>query len=115
MDSRARTYPTGQAKLIRLRDQVCRTPWCDAPIRHNDHAQAVTDGGETTAENGQGLCEACNHAKQAPGWHARPSPHGSIETTTPTGHLHRTRPPALVTIHEVDAPPLYIDYYVLAT
>ncbi|GGO74861.1 HNH endonuclease [Nocardioides deserti] len=117
MDSRARTYPAGLAKFIRLRDQVCRTPWCDAPIRHTDHAEAVADGGQTTAENGQGLCEACNLAKQAPGWHARPSPDdpGTIETTTPTGHQHRTRPPALVTIHEVDAPPLHIDYYVLAT
>lgn len=115
MDSRARTYPAGLAKLIRLRDQVCRTPWCDAPIRHTDHAHTVTDGGETSAENGQGLCEACNLAKEAPGWHARPSPDGSIETTTPTGHRHRTRPPALVTIHEVDAPPLHLDYYVLAT
>ncbi|NHC23957.1 DUF222 domain-containing protein [Nocardioides sp. IC4_145] len=115
MDSRARTYPAGLAKLIRLRDQVCRTPWCDAPIRHTDHADAVADGGETSAENGQGLCEACNLAKEAPGWHARPSPDGSIETTTPTGHRHRTRPPALATIHEVDAPPLHLDYYVLAT
>ena len=28
----------------------------------------------TSRANGQGLCEACNHAKQAPGWRAGPAP-----------------------------------------
>lgn len=39
MDSRARLFPAGLARFIRLRDQVCRTPWCDAPIRHIDHVR----------------------------------------------------------------------------
>lgn len=25
-------------RMITLRDDTCRTPWCDAPIRHIDHA-----------------------------------------------------------------------------
>ena len=25
-------------RLIMLRDEFCRNPWCDAPIRHADHA-----------------------------------------------------------------------------
>ncbi|MBC9733070.1 HNH endonuclease [Nocardioides marmotae] len=112
MDSRARVFPAGMARFIRLRDQTCRTPWCGAPIRQSDHVEPVAEGGSTTVENGQGLCEACNHAKQAPGWRARPSPEG-IETATPTGHRHHTRPPMLVTVH--DAPPVRLDYYVLAT
>jgi len=89
MDARSRCFPPGLARFIRLRDRVCRTPWCDAPIRHIDHAHDHHHGGPTTAVNGQGLCQACNHATQAPAWHARPSPspgagpgHG-IETTTP--------------------------------
>ena len=49
------------------------------------------------AVNGQGLCEHCNHTKQAPGWTARPinGPPGArhtIETVLPTGHTIRTRP-----------------------
>ena len=60
-----------------LRDQTCRTPYCDAPIRHHDHAEDHATGGPTTATNGQGLCEHCNHTKQAPGWtattHQRPT------------------------------------------
>ncbi|MGH3659500.1 MAG: hypothetical protein ACRDUA_22870, partial [Micromonosporaceae bacterium] len=58
----------------------------------------------------QGLCEACNYTKQAPGWQARPSPGTGghqVETTTPTGHRHRSRPPVIATIREV---PIRIDY-----
>ncbi len=38
MDSRSRLFPKGLADFIELRDQRCRTPYCDAPIRHHDHA-----------------------------------------------------------------------------
>lgn len=38
MESRARIFPRGLAAFIALRDQRCRTPYCDAPIRHSDHA-----------------------------------------------------------------------------
>jgi hypothetical protein len=104
MDSRARLFLNSLARFIRLRDQICRTPWCDAPIRHSDHATGVAEGGSTDAHNGQGLCEACNHAKQAPGWRAKPSPDEGgghrIETTTPTGHTYGSSPPVLVTIRE---------------
>ena len=100
MDSLARLFVNSLARFIRLRDQTCRTPWCDAPIRHGDHAEDYAAGGGTSVENGQGLCQACNHAKQAPGWRARPSPGPGphqIETTTPTGHTYRSRAPAVVT------------------
>jgi hypothetical protein len=96
MDSRARLFPTKLARFIGLRDQTCRTPWCDAPIRHRDHVIPAEHGGPTSAGNGQGTCEACNHAKQAPGWHAqpRPGPHHTVQTTTPTGHTYTSTAPA---------------------
>jgi hypothetical protein len=98
VDSTARLMPDQLARMIRLRDQRCRTRWCDAPIRQSDHVRAVAEGGETSEPNGQGLCEACNRAKQAPGWRARPSPdlRHAVETTTPTGHTYRSTAPALV-------------------
>ncbi|WP_432478573.1 HNH endonuclease [Nocardioides sp. GXQ0305] len=110
MDARARLFPARLARFIRLRDRVCRTPWCDAPIRHTDHATDHDADGETSAVNGQGLCEACNHAKQAPRWRAGPSPNtGShtVETTTPTGHRYRSRAPTVATVREV---PIRVDY-----
>ncbi|MBX7433185.1 13E12 repeat family protein, partial [Mycobacterium sp. Y57] len=45
MESKARIFPTGLARFIGLRDQSCRTPYCDAPIRHHDHATPARDGG----------------------------------------------------------------------
>ena len=94
MDGRHRTFSGELRHLLILRDQVCRTPWCDAPIRHLDHPVRFADGGRTSATNGQGLCEACNYAKESPGWQARPGP-GTVTTTTPTGHRHVSRPPVL--------------------
>jgi hypothetical protein len=110
MDARGRYFVAGLGRFIRLRDQICRTPWCNAPIRHGDHALDYDEGGATSGDNGQGLCEACNHAKQAPGWRARPSPtasHHQIQTTTPTGHTYRSRPPMVATIRETT---ITIDY-----
>lgn len=110
MDARTRSFRGSLARFIRLRDQVCRTPWCDAPVRHLDHVQQHDAGGPTAGRNGQGLCEACNYAKQSPRWRARPEPDGSVTTTLPTGHTHSTRPPPLATVRRRDLPALTIDY-----
>nr|WP_231728624.1 HNH endonuclease signature motif containing protein [Arthrobacter sp. EPSL27] len=96
MDSRARLFPPGLRRFITARDDTCRTPYCDAPIRHLDHIIPWHHGGPTTAGNGAGLCEACNHTKETPGWtvRPRPGPRDAIEVTTPTGHTyHSTAPP----------------------
>ena len=86
-------------RFILLRDQSCRTPWCDAPIRHVDHVTASRANGTTTATNGQGVCEACNYAKAAPGWRARTvraGPGHTVRTTTPTGHSYDSTAPPLL-------------------
>jgi len=98
MDSKARLFPPNLKRFLQVRDNTCRTPYCDAPIRHHDHATAWHDGGPTNITIGQGLCEACNHTKETPGWTAKPitSPEQrhTIATTTPTGHTyHSTAPP----------------------
>ena len=92
MDSASRLFTANQRAFLVLRDQTCRTPWCDAPVRHADHVVPAEDGGPTSIDNGQGLCESCNHAKQAPGW--RHEVDGDeIVTVTPTGHRYRSRAP----------------------
>jgi hypothetical protein len=101
MSSRTRFARGGLAEFLRIRDHgLCRTPWCDAPIVEYDHVTPAADGGPTAATNLQGLCAACNHAKQAPGWtqHAHTQPGGGhvVDTVTPTGTRLRsvTRPMA---------------------
>ncbi len=96
MDSRARYVPTGLQRLIDIRDQTCRTPWCSAPIRHHDHIVPHHAGGTTSYTNTQGMCERCNQAKEAPGWTStpQPGPRHTTTITTPTGHTyHSTAPP----------------------
>lgn len=99
MTSTQRIFPAALARFLARRGGgTCATPWCDAPARHTDHLTPADQGGPTTAINGQGLCEACNHAKQAPGWrqhvvsHPRERPH--VETVTPSGHRYTARAPA---------------------
>jgi hypothetical protein len=93
MDSHRRRFEGKLRDFVTLRDRVCRTPWCGAPIRHVDHPVAVARGGGTSAANAQGLCEACNYVKEEPGWQTSVADDGAVVTTTPTGHTYETRPP----------------------
>ncbi|MBF4163519.1 HNH endonuclease [Nocardioides acrostichi] len=70
MESRARCFPAGLATFITHRDRTCRTPYCDAPIRHIDHRRPHAEGGPTSVDNADGLCEACNHARQETSYRA---------------------------------------------
>jgi hypothetical protein len=97
-DAKARLFTGVHREVLIARDQICRTPWCDAPIRHLDHSTAKHRGGETSRINGQGLCERCNYAKEAPGWTAHatrpPRDRHTVTTTTPTGDQYHSRAPA---------------------
>jgi hypothetical protein len=101
MESRARLFPRGLAAFIGLRDQRCRTPYCDAPIRHRDHARPWAGGGVTSASNGLGLCERCNYVKEAADWVVKPDVgekyRHTAEFTTPTGARYRSGAPPLPT------------------
>ncbi|MCW2762755.1 MAG: nuclease [Marmoricola sp.] len=95
MDSRSRGFDGELRRFVVVRDQNCRSPWCDAPVRHADHVVRVADGGATTAENGQGLCERCNYAKEAAGWATKQiqGRRHRVEITTPTGHRYVSEAP----------------------
>ena len=104
-ETTASYFRHGLADLIDLRDHRCRTPFCNAPIRHHDHVTARAAGGPTTLANGQGLCEACNYAKETPGFHHQPSPTPSPSPTsssppppdTSTAPAPPTHPPPATT------------------
>jgi HNH endonuclease len=109
MESRARRFPNGLATFIGLRDERCRTPYCDAPIRHRDHARPHARGGPTAVSNGLGLCERCNYVKETAGWristHIDETGRHLAEYITPTGGCHRsTAPPCapIWTISELE-------------
>ena len=98
MESRSRLFPKRLAGFIGVRDRTCRTPYCDAPIRHRDHATPRNRGGPTSASNGLGECERCNYAKEAPGWRVTTTDENSVHTAefvTPTGAQYRSTAPPL--------------------
>jgi hypothetical protein len=98
-DPTRRHFDGWLAKLIRLRDQTCRDPFCDAPIRHLDHITRHADGGLTSYINGRGVCARGNLVREMPGWHIKVIDYGfysgphKIIITTPTGHRYRSRAP----------------------
>ena len=98
-DPTRRRFDGWLARLIGLRDQTCRDPFCDAPIRHLDHIHRWSDGGPTTLANGRGTCARGNLVREMPGWqvtlvHAGQlsEPH-TVQVTTPTGHSYLSRAP----------------------
>ena len=99
MDSRSRLFPDTMKRFLFDQDQICANPWCGAPIRDYDHIKSFTAGGPTAVSNGQGLCQGCNLAKEAPGWEseAAAGPDGRPITLvrTPTGHSYSSTRPVL--------------------
>ncbi len=111
VERRRRLFTGHLRRTLIHRDQVCRTPWCGAPIRHLDHATAAHQEGPTSLDNGQGLCERCNYTKEVPGWttanvgpdesardRTAPNELDSVARMiqTPTGHRYRTAPPPAI-------------------
>ncbi len=93
MESKRRRFDGQLRRFVITADRICRTPWCDAPIRHIDHPTRAADGGKTSADNSQGLCEACNYAREAAGWRIKRHPGRVTEYITPTSHIYTSHPP----------------------
>ncbi|MBM9468524.1 HNH endonuclease [Nakamurella leprariae] len=91
-DPRRRRFAFLDRQFLIARDQTCRTPRCDAPIRHADHIQPHAADGPTTTDNGQGLCARCNLTKDHDGWRSLGSGTAAV-VITPTGHTYASAPP----------------------
>ena len=107
MDQNGRRFEGGLADFLRLRDQTLpHTRGATRRSATSTTPRTAAKGGPTSARNGQGLCEGCNHAKQADGWSARPldGPVHTIETITPTGHRYLSTVPTT-------GPPLWMEIY----
>lgn len=94
-DQRRRRFDGTLARIITFRDDRCRQPGCDSPVKHLDHVIAFHNGGPTVLGNGQGLCVRSHSIKHLPGW--RVTTHDTdICWTTPTGHHYKSARPALI-------------------
>ena len=98
LDSRSpAAHPPALASFIRTRDQRCRTPWCDAPIRHTDHVKDRAIGRPDHRGQPRRPLRGLQPRQDRPRL-ARPTPPGprhTTETTTPTGHTYRAQAPPL--------------------
>jgi len=98
-DSRRRRFSDAVVKVIRARDQQCRDPFCDAPIRHIDHITRYADQGQSSLANGRGVCARGNYVRELPGWRVERLGSGThpqpdvVAVTTPTGHSYLSRAP----------------------
>ena len=76
MDSRHREFTGPLREFLIIRDEVCRTPWCDAPIRHADHVRRAADGGPTAAHNGQDSARPATTPRRS--WVGRRAPRAPV-------------------------------------
>jgi hypothetical protein len=67
--------------------------------------------GPTSAENGLGNCEACNYAKESPGWRVTAGNENGVHTAefvTPTGAQYRSTAPPLLGLPDVEVSELEV-------
>jgi hypothetical protein len=86
MESRSRIFPDQLGQLVAFRDQYCRHPYCDSPIKHLDHINPHAQGGPTSFGNGQGLCARHNLIKDTNAT-TTPEPGTSTGTADGTGDI----------------------------
>lgn len=98
-DTRRRSFTGAVRGFILARDQRCRVPYCDAPIRHIDHVHRFAEGGRTRLDNGVGLCTRHNLNREQPGWSVstggKSQPDGRLVLRTPAGRSYHSDPPDL--------------------
>jgi hypothetical protein len=86
--------PADLARYVIARDRTCRAPGCNQPAAKSDlhHIVPWSRGGETNAEGLASVCQHNHYAIHDAGWQIRRSEGGTIEWTSPTGHVYRVPP-----------------------
>ncbi len=102
VESTRRVFPRGMRRFITTRDQTCRTPWCDAAIRHIDHLHDHARGGRTSLSNGQGTVRTVQLPQTNPRLDHRNRPVRTWALPSGPGHHpHRAHLP----LHRPTTPP----------
>ena len=89
-DSRRRTFDGSLRALLVARDQTCRTPWCDAPIRHLDHVRTARADPPATS-TARGSARRATTRKRHRGGLPRPSMWALRPATPQNGHTRSAR------------------------
>jgi hypothetical protein len=95
LESRAKAFPPRLRQMIFLRDDICRTPYCESPVQDSDHIKPHHQGGPTSYQNSSGLCARCNQTKEITGWQHRGNA-DFLRVRTPTGHYYTVHTPAVL-------------------
>lgn len=103
MESKARAFPANLRKMLLIRDNICRSPYCEASISDGDHMTPRRNGGATQWKNASGLCGACNQIKENRGWQHKGDDQ-TLTVGTPTGHTYTKTPGPLIPGYD-PAPP----------
>lgn len=86
-----RTMVTALHQLLDARDPVCTITGCGRAQRlEHDHTHAVSDGGDSTAENTGGLCRH-HHALKTKGWRLSEAADGTRRIDPPEASPGRRR------------------------
>ena len=100
VDGRRRLFSGPLRRFVIARDQECAMPYCHAPIQDVDHVTRARDGGATTADNGQGLCRACNLDKETEGLRTEvvraADGTRAVRVRTRYGQTHHSQPPPVL-------------------
>jgi len=101
--------PTARQKaFLKARDEHCRFPGCRRPAHRCDldHTVDAAKGGATCICNLAHFCRRHHTLKHHTDWTVRQVGNGTLEWTSPTGRLHRDRPPTVVRFRpDGDDPP----------
>jgi hypothetical protein len=87
--------PADMRRWLQYRDQTCTTPGCGKPAVHCDldHTLDRQFGGTTRVTNLTHLCRKHHRMKHHTKWKVEQTPNGSIQWTSPTGHIRGADPP----------------------
>ncbi len=96
--AQVQSFPRGQRRAIRYRDQTCVWPGCGLPGEWTeiDHIHQHAHGGPTSITNGRFLCVRHHHLRHQ-GW--------TLHWDPTTRHAHVTSPHGITYTSDPDPPP----------
>lgn len=95
IDKTTLRVPADMRRWLQLRDETCIFPGCGKRSRfcELDHTVDRQFGGVTKVNNLAHLCKKHHREKHHTRWTLQHLPNGSIQWTSPTGHVSRGDPP----------------------